>query len=225
MLDRFTLRAQRIFTLARKEAERFGADKIETDHMLVAMAKEVKGVAYEILKTLTKDVKRVVDDVTGRHPEKPCTSILGAMPFSQRLKRAIDASADVASSLGLELIGTDHILVAMAEDHLSTAAASLRNLGISPLDVRSAVKKFTEKQGGVVEKKEPEALKALPTGPKMGPEEENSFQTDIKIQINTLLWAVLPAKATMEEAEKAATAFWSQIVELREKYKCTGAGS
>lgn len=225
MLDRFTLRAQRIFTLARKEAERLGDDTIGTDHMLLAMAKDAKGVAYEILKTLTKDLKRVVDGVTGLRAEKPSTSILGAMPFSQRLKRALEASADVASGLGLELIGTDHILVAMAEDHLSVAAAALRTLGVSPLDVRSAVKKFTEKQGGGVENKEPETLKTLPAGPKMGPEEENSFQTDIKIQINTLLWAVLPTSATMKEAEAAATAFWFRIVELREKYKCTGAGS
>jgi len=225
MLDRFTARAQRVFTLARREAERLGDDTIETTHMLLAMAKDAKGVAYRILKALTKDVKRVVDEVTGLRPEKPSTTILGAMPFSQRLKRALEAGADVAAGLGLELIGTDHILQAMAEDHLCQASEALRNLGVSPLDVRSSVKKFTEKEMGVVEKKEPEALKTLPTGPEMGPEAESEFQTDIKIQINTLLWAVLPASATMKEAEAAAVAFWDQIVKLREKYKCTGAGS
>ena len=37
MLDRFTLRAQRIFTLARKEAERLGDDTIGTDHMVLLL--------------------------------------------------------------------------------------------------------------------------------------------------------------------------------------------
>lgn len=59
----------------------------------------------------------------------------------------------------------------------------------------------------------------------MDPEDENNYQSEIKIQINNLLWNVLPANATMKEAEEVATITWENIVALREKYKCTGLGS
>lgn len=69
------------------------------------------------------------------------------------------------------------------------------------------------------------ALSDIIRGRQMNSDNELGFQTDIKLQINTLLWSVLPASATMKEAEDAATAFWCRIVELRAKYNCTGPGS
>ena len=59
----------------------------------------------------------------------------------------------------------------------------------------------------------------------MEPEEETKCQTDIKLQVNNLLWSVLPANATIKEAEDVSVAIWEKIVELRSKYKCTGPGS
>ena len=59
----------------------------------------------------------------------------------------------------------------------------------------------------------------------MESEDETNYLTEIKTQINNLLWEVLPASATMKEAEAVSVAAWEKIVELRRKYNCTGAGS
>lgn len=68
--------------------------------------------------------------------------------------------------------------------------------------------------------------KSLPAaGCDAGPGDELEYQNDIKIKINNLLWEILPASATMKEAEDVATDFWCQLTELRDKYKCTGVGS
>lgn len=58
----------------------------------------------------------------------------------------------------------------------------------------------------------------------MGQDEVDYFG-DIKIKINTLLWEVLPMKATMEEAEKAAVLLWDEVVRLREKHGGKGMGT
>ena len=55
--------------------------------------------------------------------------------------------------------------------------------------------------------------------------DEDAYTTEIKVKINTLLWEVLPEKATLKEAEKAAMLLWEEVVRIRMKYEAKGAGS
>ena len=57
------------------------------------------------------------------------------------------------------------------------------------------------------------------------PREELNFQSEIKLEINAILWKALPSKATMSEAEDVATACIMKIIEIRQKYECTGPES
>jgi len=44
-MERFTQRAKRVLSLAHQEAERARKDKIETDHLLLALMEEEGGIA------------------------------------------------------------------------------------------------------------------------------------------------------------------------------------
>lgn len=55
--------------------------------------------------------------------------------------------------------------------------------------------------------------------------DEIGYRDEIKTRINELLWSMLPSSATMKEAEEVAIIMWENIIELREKYECTGSGS
>ncbi|WP_085829963.1 ATP-dependent Clp protease ATP-binding subunit [Collinsella vaginalis] len=52
MLDRFTDRARKVMSLSKEEAIALGSQKVGTEHLLLAMAKEDSGIAAEALREL-----------------------------------------------------------------------------------------------------------------------------------------------------------------------------
>ena len=52
MLDRFTDRARRVMSLAKEEALGLKSQKVGTEHLLLALAKEDSGIASEALRDL-----------------------------------------------------------------------------------------------------------------------------------------------------------------------------
>lgn len=58
----FTPRAERVLEAANREAERFKADKIGTEHLLIAMIKEPDSVATKLLITLGINLQKVYVD-------------------------------------------------------------------------------------------------------------------------------------------------------------------
>lgn len=52
MYERFTDRARKVMQLANQEAQRWNHDKLDTQHLLVALVKEGTGVAAHVLKDL-----------------------------------------------------------------------------------------------------------------------------------------------------------------------------
>jgi ATP-dependent Clp protease ATP-binding subunit ClpA len=58
-----------------------------------------------------------------------------AMPF-------VAAAASASRRLGYDYIGTEHLLLALAEDHNSTAARALANLHLAPDQIRTDIVRF-----------------------------------------------------------------------------------
>lgn len=64
LLDKegFTPRAEKVLEAANREAERFKANKIGTEHLLIAMVKEADSVATKLLITLGINLQKVYVD-------------------------------------------------------------------------------------------------------------------------------------------------------------------
>ena len=58
-LDRFTKRARHVLTLAQEEAQRLHHGYIGTEHLLLGLIGEKKGMASRVLKDLGVKPKRV----------------------------------------------------------------------------------------------------------------------------------------------------------------------
>ncbi len=52
MLDRFTDRARKVMSMAKQEALDLHSNKVGTEHLLLALAKEDEGIAAEALRSL-----------------------------------------------------------------------------------------------------------------------------------------------------------------------------
>ena len=51
MLDRFTDRARKVMSMAKQEALDLHSNKVGTEHLLLALAKEDEGIAAEALRS------------------------------------------------------------------------------------------------------------------------------------------------------------------------------
>ncbi|HEY86628.1 MAG TPA: ATP-dependent Clp protease ATP-binding subunit [Dehalococcoidia bacterium] len=134
--EKFSERARRVLTLAQEEAQNLNHSYIDTEHILLGLAREEEGVAAKVLSNLgvgLSKIRSAVGFVIGRG-EKPGTGETGLTP---RAKRVIELAIDEARHLGHNYIGTEHLLLGLLREGEGVAADILDSLGITLERVRA----------------------------------------------------------------------------------------
>ena len=144
MFDRFTERARKVMQLARQEAQRLGSESVGTEHILLGLIKEGTGVAAQVLKNLSLDLKRIRLEVEKQieSPKGPTATPPQQLTFTPTAKRVLELSLDEAKNLGHNYIGTEHLLLGLLRESDSIAAKVLQNLGLRLEEVREEVMSF-----------------------------------------------------------------------------------
>jgi ATP-dependent Clp protease ATP-binding subunit ClpC len=135
-LDRFTKRARHVLTLAQEEAHRLHHGYIGTEHLLLGLIGEKKGVASRVLKGLgvkPTRVQQIIERISG--PSRRAS--FGKIYLTPRTKRVIELAFDEARRLGHHYIGTEHLLLGLVRQDDSVAIDVLKSLGISLDKVRT----------------------------------------------------------------------------------------
>jgi ATP-dependent Clp protease ATP-binding subunit ClpA len=138
MFERFTDRARRVVVLAQQEARRLNHDYIGTEHILLGLIGEGKGVAARALESLgisLDAVRQQVEEIIGRGHQTPS----GHIPFTPRAKKVLELSLRESLQLGHEYIGTEHILLGLLREGKGVAAQVLVKLGADLSQVRQQV--------------------------------------------------------------------------------------
>ena len=138
MFERFTDRARRVVVLAQDEARRLNHDYIGTEHLLLGLIHEGKGVAARVLEELgisLAAVRQQVEEIIGTGLEPPD----GRIPFTPRAKKVLELSLREALQLGHDYIGTEHILLGLLREGDGVAAQVLVSLGADLNVVRERV--------------------------------------------------------------------------------------
>jgi ATP-dependent Clp protease ATP-binding subunit ClpC len=140
MFERFTDRARRVVVEAQHEARKLGHNYIGTEHLLLGLIHEGNGLAAKALESLgisaaalREQVEVVVD--TGDAPR----SSSGHIPFTPRAKQVLRLALAEAQRLGHNYIGTEHLLLALIEEHDGVAGQVLAAAGADAERVRAEV--------------------------------------------------------------------------------------
>ena len=124
MFERFTERARQVVVLAQEEARGLRHNYIGTEHLLLGLLREEEGLAANALERLDVGVERAraqVIRIVG--PGQEVTS--GQIPFTPRAKRVLELALRESKSLGHDYIGTEHILLGLANENEGVAARIL----------------------------------------------------------------------------------------------------
>jgi ATP-dependent Clp protease ATP-binding subunit ClpC len=139
MFERYTERARRVLFFARYEASQLGSVSIESEHLLLGLIREGKGLTSRIFARSEVMLDSIRKEIEGRTVlrEKVSTSV--DIPFSSETKRALQYAAEEADRLLHTYIGTEHLLLGILREDRSLAAAILMEKGLRLNSVRDDV--------------------------------------------------------------------------------------
>jgi ATP-dependent Clp protease ATP-binding subunit ClpA len=136
--DRFTVPARRVVAFAQDEARRLKHNYVGTEHILLGLLREEDGVAARVLDTIgvrLADVRAQVMRIVGVGDEV----ISGQMTFTPRAKKVLELALRQALSLGHTSIGTEHILLGVAQEAEGMGARILSDFDAGPERLRQDV--------------------------------------------------------------------------------------
>ena len=139
MFERYTERARRVLFFARYEATQLGSTSIETEHLLLGLIREGKGLTSRIFARSHLSLESIRKEIEGRtvFREKVSTSV--EIPFSAETKRVLQFAAEEADRLLHTYIGTEHLLLGILREERSVAASILYEKGMRLPSVREDI--------------------------------------------------------------------------------------
>jgi N-acetyl-gamma-glutamyl-phosphate reductase len=141
MFERFTDRARKVLTLANQEAQKWGREQVGPQHVLFALLADARGVAAHVLSNMKVDLasaraaaEQLVSEGkrTGRVTDVPLPLSPGAMGIVSQARLE-------ARLLNHSYVGTEHLLLAILQQHESVAAQAMIQLGLRPERAQSEV--------------------------------------------------------------------------------------
>ena len=152
MPKRFTENAQKIILIAQEEAKRLNHDYVGTEHILLGLTALDGTVSNKILSSLGVTFRKVRLEIEKMVGVGDAIMLMGEIPFTPRAKKVLEYAVEESQSLGMEHIGTEHILLGLVREEEGLAGTILQNLGVTLDAVRESTLGFLEgAQGEITE--------------------------------------------------------------------------
>jgi ATP-dependent Clp protease ATP-binding subunit ClpC len=154
MFERYTERARRVIFFARYEASQLGSNAIETEHLLLGLIREGKGLTSRIFSKSHLSMESIRKEIEGRalYREKVSTSV--DIPLSAESKRVLGFAAEEAERMLHNYIGTEHVLLGLMREEKSVAAGILGEKGMRLSAVREDIVQLLNEKANVGKAKE-----------------------------------------------------------------------
>lgn len=132
MEAKFSPRVKDVITFSREEALRLGHDYIGCEHLLLGLIREGEGMAIKIMKSLginLGELRKSVENsvrMTGGNAGN-----LGNIPLTKQAEKALKITYLEAKVFKSDVIGTEHLLLAILKDEDNIASQILSQYGVN----------------------------------------------------------------------------------------------
>ena len=147
MNNKFSFRVQQVMQYSREEALRLGHDEIGTEHLLLAILRLGEGMAIRLLSNLgcePDELRETLEETTGMGP---ATIKIGNIPFSKRADRSLRLSYIEAKNYSSEIIGTEHLLLALTKVQEGIASQVLLGFNASYENIKNELENVMREGG------------------------------------------------------------------------------
>lgn len=135
----FTERGKKVIQLAHRKALSLGSPTIEPEHLLVGILEERDGSASRVLESLGVDVEGALVSLDASLTQRPPTMKMLDLPLSEKMKRTIECAMREARNIGVNHVGSEHLLLGLLLQKDAFACQFLASLGIDIADARREV--------------------------------------------------------------------------------------
>ena len=130
MFYKFTESAKKAMDYAKEEAYKLSHNYVGTEHLLMGLVR-ADGLASKVLSEHGVTVEKLQELIKQIIAPSGNVTMADAGRFTPRAKRIIDNSLKEAAGLKSNLIGTEHILIALIKETDSIAVRLLSTLGVN----------------------------------------------------------------------------------------------
>ncbi len=143
MFEMFTDSARRIIVFAKEEAEKLIQPYIDTEHILIGLFREKRGIAAEIFNRHKINTLNIIKDIRMSNEPGNIFMFKGSLPFSTMAKKALDYAVEEAKLLNHKYVNSEHILLGLLRERRGVAANMLNRLGLDIETVKDDIKKLS----------------------------------------------------------------------------------
>lgn len=146
MFEKFTEKAINAVTEAQNQASLMDNAFIQPEHLLLAIAKEAKGISHKIFRAQNITFDELKEAVGKRlrfeKPEKP----QGTRPFGTEFKQLLKRTLDLANKSGNNFVLFEHLFIAVLNDKTSYIRRILEQFDFNIYESREVLYKLVEKK-------------------------------------------------------------------------------
>src|SRR6056297_2197927 len=139
MFGKFTERARRVIAMAESEAKKLNHNYVGTEHILLGLVKEKKGIAGKVLSDKANlqenQIINVIKNIIGQGKNK----VEGTVGLTPRSKKVLNLSMEQARKLDHNYIGTEHILLGLITEGEGVAIRILQEVGVDLEKVKKEI--------------------------------------------------------------------------------------
>ncbi len=145
MEAKFSQRVKDVLSFSREAAVMLGNDYIGVEHLFLGILREGEGLAIKILNYMNVDlaeVRKSIETTIVNRSKKIELDDLKNLPLAKQAERALKLTYLEAKLFNSELIGTEHLLLAILKDEDNIVTRSLLKYGIDYELVKEEVKSY-----------------------------------------------------------------------------------
>ncbi len=148
MFEHYTDRAKKALSKSKEVARRAGYGEVESEHLFIALLELGSGIAIDIMHELGIDSDELLEELKERMDEDVGNAGKMQPDFSPRLKRILSLAEKSARELGHNYVGTEHLLIGLADEGRGKVVEIFDEHGVSGNEVKKLLMEILGEEYG-----------------------------------------------------------------------------
>ena len=147
MFEKFTEKAVEVVSTSQEIAKSFGASKVTTEYLLLALFDNAKGFASKLFKAYGMTHENLSLEIQKFQPTlQKAENTPTPLPFDVEYKEVLKKSLDLATKSGNPTILYEHLFLSVLSEKKSNNIKILENLGFDIYKAKSLLEKLVQKK-------------------------------------------------------------------------------
>lgn len=145
MFEKFTEKALNVVSEAQAIAQKMNSEYILSEHLLLALAKEARGVSLKIFKMYNISYESLYGEII-KNLDITKKTTAGTPNFSMHVKNLLKNTLDLANRSGNPSILYEHLFLAVINDRNSNNVKTLEKLGFNMFAAKTLLEKLVQRK-------------------------------------------------------------------------------